>query len=148
MTEPLLLNPDSPWFFPLFVLMWLAISGLLALISGWHGLAGQFPDQPSATGERFRFAAAAIGWPWLPVSYSGCLFLTFAPGGMRMSILFPFRLLSPPMFIPWTAVESIVERRLLFWRSTVLTLRDNGTRIRLYGPAGRYLARTRGTSAS
>jgi len=148
MPESAFPDPASPWFFPFFVLMWVSICSMLAVFSGWYSLASRFPAERAVEGERFRFASAAFGRPWFPVSYGNCLFFTVAPTGVRLSILFLFRPLSPPMFIPWSQVESVSEHRFLFARSTVVHFRGHWSRIKVYGRAGRYIleAHQRATS--
>jgi hypothetical protein len=121
--------------------MWVGICSMLAVFSGWKSLSSRFPSEQIVDGERFRFASAAFGQPWFPVNYSNCLFFTVAPTGLRLSILFLFRPLSPPMFIPWSQIESVSEQRFLFMRSTVVRFRDHWSRIRVYGSAGQYILR-------
>lgn len=99
------------WFFPLFALMWVAISFLLSQTSGWSKLAAQFKSKQVAEGEQFRFVSGSMGIRPFPVSYGGCLFLTVNEVGFRLSLLFPFRLFCPPLFIPWKAVESVEQKR-------------------------------------
>src|SRR5580704_5661625 len=91
---------QSEWFFPLFVLWWLFLTGLLAYFGGWTSLAGRLradgPDVP-VDGKRFRFASGSLGRRFFPVSYGNCLFVVVAPQGLRLSIFLPFRFLSPPL---------------------------------------------------
>lgn len=132
-------NPASLWFFPFFILMWLSICSLLALLSGWKSLAARFPSAQVVEGESFRFASAAFGHSWFPVSYGNCLFFTVSPTGLHASIFFLFRPLSPPMFIPWSQVESVSAHRFLFVGSTVIRFRDHWSHIKVYGRAGQYI---------
>jgi hypothetical protein len=130
-------SPDSAWFFPFFVLFWLAITGLLALIGGWRYLAFRFPATDTVEGEKFRFVSGSMGRPYFPVNYGSCLFVTVGRRGFRLSIFFPFRPLSPPLFFPWSSIESIDEKRFLFMPHTVIGLRDCWPTLSLYGKAGK-----------
>ena len=125
--------PDSPWFLPFFLVMWLAITGLLAQVSGWASLATRFRRQLPVEGKTFRFASASMGLRWFPVSYGACLRFVVGPIGMRVSIWLPFRLLSPPLFFPWSQVESVVERRFLFMRSVVVRFVGHWSQMRVSG---------------
>ena len=78
----------------------------------------------------------------MPVSYGNCLFVTVNTQGLYLSIFFPFRFLSPPLFIPWSRVESIQERRILFVTHYVILIRDNWSRITLRGTPGRRAKET------
>src|SRR5436309_2138190 len=79
--ENIMPTPDSEWFFPAFVLFWLAMSGGLSLMGGWYRLAEKFKSDEPIDGERFRFRSGAIGWGALPVSYGSCLFATVGAKG-------------------------------------------------------------------
>ena len=129
------------WFFPFFAAMWCGISALLAMLGGWAWLARSFKAEQSTQGKRFRFVSGSMGASVLPVSYSGCLFITVGETGFRLSILFLFRLLSPPLFIPWRAIESVESRRLLLSRRTVIRIRDRWPTISIRGEAGEELQR-------
>jgi len=130
-TVPAFLDPK--WIFPAFAAMWLGLTGLLARLGGWTTLAGRFQSNEPVDGERFRFASGSLGSRWCPVSYGGCLFVTVAPTGVRLSLFLPFRFLSPPFFVPWTAVESVTQKKGLFMRSTTLTLQGTWPRLTLRG---------------
>jgi len=124
--------PDSGWFFPLFILMWLAISAALSLIGGWHALADRFASMESVEGDRYRFRTADIGWgPW-PVSYGACLFLTVGPKAFSMSVLFVFRFLHPRLVIPWDAVERC--DRVKFWLMNRVAVHVKGSNRRILFP--------------
>ena len=128
------------WFFPFFICLWLGISALISLIGGWHSLAGEFPAVDSVEGERSRFASGSLGrWPFPVSSYGGCLFLTIGDHGFRLSIFFPFRFLSPPLFIPWSEVESVESGRFLFVLYTLVRLHRGWPVLSLRGRAARYM---------
>jgi hypothetical protein len=137
---PTYLEPQ--WFIPLFALMWLGVTGLLAHLSGWTSLARSYRAGAPSNGERFRFVSGSMGLRFLPVSYGSCLFVRVEKQGFHLSILLPFRFLTPPLFIPWSDVESAVESRFLLFRYTVLTVRSQWPRITIRGAAGTALSRT------
>jgi hypothetical protein len=137
---PLPFSPESldpRWFPALFVAMWLVITGVLAHLSGWASLAALFRAESRVEGVRFWFVSGSLGRRFLPVSYGNCLFVTVSPKGLYLSIFFPFRFLSPPLFVPWSRVESAVERRSLFMPYVVISVRDHWARISLRGASGR-----------
>jgi len=127
------------WFLPLFALMWLVITGLLSCIGGWASLARAFPARNEVDGERFRFRSGSLGRRYFPVRYGNCLFVTINQTGFRLSILFPFRFLSPPIYVPWDDVVAVEEKRLFFFRYYVLSIRDHWSRISVRGAPGRSL---------
>jgi hypothetical protein len=128
------------WFFPLFLLWWLFLGGVLAYLGGWTSLAGRFrADGPNVPvdGERFRFASGSLGRGFFPVSYGNCLFVLVAAEGLRLSIGLPFRFLSPPLYIPWVDFESVARRRVLFLEFVTFTIPHSLVRLSLRGAAGR-----------
>jgi hypothetical protein len=135
--SPELLKPQ--WFIPMFASLWLGVNALLAVLSGWIGLAAQFRASDPIQGQVFRFASGAMGTSILPVSYGSCLFITVNQTGFGLAILFLFRFLSPPLFIPWRAVESIETKRFLLTRRTVIRLRGHWATVSVRGAAGRCI---------
>jgi hypothetical protein len=130
------------WFFPLFALLWTGISVVLSMLGGWARLAESFRAAGPVEGERFRFVSGSMGAASLPVSYGNCLFVTVNDAGFGLSILFPFRLFSPPLFIPWSAVESVETRRVLFTTRVVVRLRAHWPVLSVRGSAGTCLLDT------
>ena len=142
MSQTWLPEPGSPWFLVFFVCMWAVITGALANLSGWASLATRFRSLSPISGEPFRFASAGMGFRWLPVSYGSCLKFMVNSQGFGMSILFPFRFLSPPLFIPWAQVESVTKRRFLFFRSVVVQVKGHWAQIRIGGRVGESILET------
>lgn len=130
---------EPQWFIPLFALMWFGIGGLLSLLSGWWSLASRFRATDTIQGENFRFVSGSMGLRFFPVNYSSCLFVTINDEGFRVAILFVFRFLSPPLFIPWEGVESMVENRFLFMRYAAIRIRENWPMLSFYGRAGKRI---------
>jgi hypothetical protein len=118
---PQFLEPQ--YFFPLFIGGWLGVTALLAYLGGWVSLAKEFRTDAPAAGESFRFVSGGMGRAAFPVSYRSCLSLVVTPAGFRLAILFPFRLLSPPLFVPWTRVESLEEGRRFLVKSVQIRIR-------------------------
>jgi hypothetical protein len=131
---------EQPQWLVLFVaLVWVVISGLLALLGGWLRLATAFRAEEQVDGEKFRFVSGSLGVRALPVRYNNCFFLTVNDSGFRLSIVLLFRLFCPPLFIPWRAVESVDVRRVLLLRYTVVRLREHWPILSIRGSAGRRI---------
>ena len=134
-------------FFPLFALLWAGISVALSMLGGWARLAGTFRAPGPVAGERFRFVSGSMGAASLPVSYGNCLFVTVSDAGFGLAILFPFRLSSPPLFIPWSAVASVETRKVFFSTRAVVRLRDHWPVLSVRGSAGKCLLDTHARAA-
>jgi len=133
---------------PLFLLgfscLWCGVCCLLSLIGGWHTLSKTYRRQTVRDGKLFGFASMALGstespWRWFPVNYNGCLFIKVGDQGLDISILFPFRMLHPPLHIPWSAIESCSEQKLLFSKSVQVKLAAPRQQLNFGGPAGKAI---------
>lgn len=132
-----------PWFLVSFAVLWVGVVALLAWASGWRAPAERFRSTRPVDGERFRFVSGSIGTSkWFPVYYRGALFITINGEGFLLSIFFPFRLGSPPLFIPWTEAESVTEEAAWFVNRAVVRLRGLPTIIMIAGRAGQRMAET------
>jgi len=131
---PRMIQPQG--FLVMFVFVWFATTGLLAFVGGWATLAAWFRASEPIEGHRFRFASGSMGRRFLPVQYRNCLFVTVADSGLHLSILFLLRFLSPLLFLPWTEVEAVTEKRTFFVPQFVITFRGQWPRVSLYGQAG------------
>lgn len=108
-------------------------------------MAKKFRTERSPDGERFRFVSGSMGTRFVPVNYGNCLFVTLNEAGIGLSILFPFRFQSPPLFLPWADVEAVSERRFLFvLRYVVIVMKGHWPRISLYGRVSEAIRRFHG----
>jgi len=96
-----------------FPIMWVSISILLSRMGGWAKLAECYADRGDEQGETHYMRSGSVG----VVNYSSCLTLCVCKNGLRLSVLFPFRIGHPPLFIPWDQFHRISEKRVLFFRS-------------------------------
>ena len=146
MSEQIPTYMQLQYFVPLFAAMWLGATGLLAHLSGWAHLAKQYKANGALEGNRFHFASGSMGLRFFPVNYGNCLFVTVTAQGIRLAILFAFRFQSPPFYLPWSDVESVVEKRFLFlFPYTVITVKDHWPRISLWGRAGKAVVESYGS---
>lgn len=126
-------------FFLLFVVLWLGITGGLAHVSGWADMATKFRQRKPFLGESFTSVSGAMGKGRFPVGYRSCLSVVVGQTGFSLAVLFPFRLLSPPLLIPWSQVETVVDEKLLFARYTRVRLHGQWQVISIRGPAGQRI---------
>ncbi len=127
------------WFFPLFVIMWFSIAALLSRTGGWSTLAKNFRAKQSEIGESFGFVSGSMGANKFPVSYGNCMFVTVNDRGFRLSLLFLLRFQSPPLFIPWSQIDSIEAKTLLLTRRTVIRVRNQWPVIWVRGRAAKSI---------
>lgn len=105
MTLPILLIAISLPIF--FVGLWLFVTGLLGLISGWFALTKLYPDRPEAAILTMPYHQSGFMGP--SVRLNGVLQFSTRPSGMRIGIMRPFGPFSRDFFVPWSEM-SIAHR--------------------------------------
>lgn len=99
LNEEWLLN--NFWIF--FALLWvIALIGISAM-GGWRDLAERYTARKPFQGKLYRFKGAQMRWL---TNYGGCLNIGANTEGLYMSLLFPFRIGHPPLFIPWRDIQT------------------------------------------
>ena len=93
-----------------FPILWCGACLLLSHIGGWAGLATRYRDGENAAGQSRYLCSGRIGM----VNYNSCLTLGVSKTGLRLAVLFPFRVGHRPIFIPWSDFHSVAQRRILF----------------------------------
>jgi hypothetical protein len=131
-------NQPPPLWFPLFfIALWLGVSTLLSLVGGWFALSQHYRAAQDIQGQKFRMTSGSVGWSgFIPVGYGNCLIATVGDSGLRLGVFFLFRLFHPTLFIPWSAMESVEQKRWLFYKGSVISIRGLRLRITLYGGLG------------
>jgi hypothetical protein len=100
-------------FFPLFfAVLWLTVTTILAVLSGWFRLMARFPNQVDEQPLlRVRGQSGSMG---LGVSMSGVLTLSICPSGLRVGIMRVFGPFCRDFFVPWQDI-SITRKNVLLW---------------------------------
>jgi hypothetical protein len=94
-----------------FPVIWVALSLFMSSVGGWAALAARYPDRNSERGPTYYLRSGAVG----AVGYRSCLILRVCDNGLRMSVLFPFRIGHPPLFIPWDQFHNAEIAWFLFF---------------------------------
>jgi hypothetical protein len=104
-------------FFPLFfAALWLTVTTILAMLSGWFRLMARFPNQTEEPLLRIRWQSGSMG---LGVSMRGILTLSVCPSGLRVGIMRVFGPFCRDFFVPWEAL-SISRKNVLPWQTARL----------------------------
>jgi hypothetical protein len=130
------------WFPLLFIGVWLLVCALISLTGGWHRLAARFPASSGIDGEAFRFASMSLGSGLFPVRYRNTLFVMVGRSGLGLSVFFPFRVLHPPLFIPWSAVETVRREPSWLMNPVAVYIRGFDKRLLFHGRAGKRILET------
>lgn len=93
---------------PLFFgVLWIGVTTVLGLMSGWFALASQFPDRPEETLAKINGQSGTMGA--FGVNFNGILNFEVCPSGLRVSVNRIFGPFSHPFFVPWDNIS--VERK-------------------------------------
>jgi hypothetical protein len=101
---------NAAGFFVFFAVMWLIVTTILAVLSGWFRLMEAFPDQPSDPIMRLRAQSGRIG-PL--VSMSGVLTLSVCTAGLRVGMMRLFGPFCRDFLVPWQSI--VVVRKSTFF---------------------------------
>ena len=134
---PTLLEPQ--WLVPLFVATCLAGAALLARVAGWPSLAATIRAQSVPGGESLRFVTGSLGSLAFPIKYKSCLRLVLNGEGFYLALMFPFKVASPALFVPWTQVESCTVEQAFSRPIALLRFSGQWSVLKLHGVAAQLI---------
>ena len=104
-----------PYFFPIFFIgMWLVVTTILGITSGWFRLQQRFPSKKEVSRLTLKMLSGRMG---LGVHMGGVLTLSACPSGLRVRMLRLFGPFGRPFMVPWEQVKA--EPRTLFFLPSV-----------------------------
>lgn len=103
---------------PLMIGFWVAVTGLLASMSGWPDLADTFPGRERPQGEVFKNAVFKVG----SVGEKGVTTMIATAVGLYLVPATPFRFRRPAVLVPWNRVRYVESHRVLWRHSLTLDL--------------------------
>jgi hypothetical protein len=107
-----------PVWFPLFFVgLWLLVSAILSVMSGWTDLAKRFRSSRRPEGRSLSWQVVSVGF----VPENGVTALVVSPEGLYLSSFPIFRFMRPPLLVPWNEVR-LVSSRSFFGRIERFTL--------------------------
>lgn len=102
----------------LFASIWLTVSTILSLLSGWFRLMARFPNLTEAPLLRIRRQSGTMG---RGVSLHGVLTLSVCPSGLRVGMMRLFGPFCRDFFVPWEVI-SVTRKKNLFRSAAKLRL--------------------------
>jgi hypothetical protein len=101
---------QSPYVYLVLICIfcWIALSILIAKLSGWARLARHYRADAPPDGARFHFQSAGMRF-W--TSYSGCLTVGANRKGLYLAVWFLFRFGHPPLIVPWRDITMTACKR-------------------------------------
>jgi FtsH-binding integral membrane protein len=105
-----------------FVALWLAVTTILALLSGWFALMRAYPDQDETPVLRLSWQSGSMG---LGVGMRGVLTLSVCPSGLRVQMMRLFGPFLRGFLVPWNEI-AIVRKTTFFMPVAELRLGHAG----------------------
>lgn len=109
--------------FPLFfAALWLAVTSLIGLLTGWYGLMQRYPDRHERPVLHLRGQLGFMG-P-LNSRLRGVLRLSVCPSGLRVGMFRLFGPFSRDFFVPWEEISVAHARWFLIGEMAIMTFGD------------------------
>jgi hypothetical protein len=123
------------WFaaiFPIYFLgLWLLVSTVISVMSGWFSLGEKFRNRVAFNGKKWWGQSGQMRWL---TNYTGCLILGANSQGLYLGALFLFRFMHPPLLVPWGEIRVRRTTRWLFGESVTFTMgHELGVNLRISG---------------
>jgi hypothetical protein len=99
----------------IIIFCWIALSILIAKLSGWARLTRHYRADAPFDGARFHFQSAGMRFG---MNYGGCLTVGVNRMGLYLAVWFLFRIGHPPLLIPWRDI-TMTERKKFFIQQVV-----------------------------
>jgi hypothetical protein len=130
---------NFPLMFPVFfVLMWLAVSIILGIFSGWYLLMTRYPNREEEELLSLKRLSGSMG---LGVRMNRILSISVCPSGLRIGMMRVFGVLSRDFFVPWQEI-SVNRKDGFFGQSAELRFGNPSTgRLRIPSHIADRLAR-------
>jgi len=113
--------------FAAFVVFWLTVMFLVAIMSGWRKLAEKYglqDGQEMPEGEKFGWKSAALRGR-LPTSYNNCLNFFICSEGLGIAPVKIFAFGHPPLFVPWAEI-ALSERKSFIGKPLNVAIGETG----------------------
>jgi hypothetical protein len=124
------------WLLPLVALPAFALSFIAVAYSisrmGWSDFAARHDTSMAAHGP--SMIARSLRFDRFFASYNNAVRVSFLPGGLHFSVLFPFSAAHRPFLLPWSSVTRAEREPAWFGERYVVELDDAAGRIRIRFP--------------
>ena len=112
---------SNPLFFVLyFIALWVLVSYIVGLLSGWLSLSRRFRDIGAFYSYQWPFQSVRMRTLW--GNYHNCANFGADEGGLYMAVFPLFRLGHAPLHIPWSEIQVVSGKRGLIFKRRKLLL--------------------------
>jgi hypothetical protein len=107
---------NNPLIFVLyFIAVWVLVSYVIGLLSGWVFLSRRFPDSGVFYSYQWPFQSVRMRNLW--GTYSNCANFGADEAGLYMAVFPIFSIGHPPLFIPWSEIQVVSSTEVLYSRN-------------------------------
>ncbi len=108
------------YIFPfIFIGMWILVTYIISKM-GWDDLVEKFKVERKFSGRRIGIISASIN----SGNYQNAIILKYDERGFYLSPSILFRLFHPAVFIPWTEIKDVREKKIFLTKYTELIIGD------------------------
>lgn len=124
-------------FIVFFAAIWLVVTTLLGVMSGWFSLMSRYPNRSEAALLTLNNRSGTMG---LGVHFNGILKLGVCPSGLRIGVWRIFGLFCRDFFVPWSELRVTRLNRVL-WQTAALQFGPGVGKLKLPAYTADKLAR-------
>lgn len=100
------------FIFPVFfVALWLFVTAILSVASGWYKLMSRFPDRSETPLLQLSMQSGSMG---RGVNFNNILRLASCPSGLRVGVLKLFGVFARDFLVPWNEIQVRRYKWLMF----------------------------------
>lgn len=119
MTDWVAILDESLWIGGVAAIVgWFGLCLTLANFGSWNEIARRYPASNAPHGRRFLLESVRLGRTFYPV----CVTIHVCENGVYLSVIAPFRLGHPPIFIPAKVMHHYRTARRIFVRRSVFDI--------------------------
>jgi hypothetical protein len=111
---------ESAIFVLYFIVLWVLVSYLVGLLSGWIALSRRFRDSGAFYSYQWPFQSVRMRTLW--GNYHNCASFGADEAGLYMAVFPPFRIGHAPLLIPWSEIQVLSGNRGFIFKKRKLLL--------------------------
>lgn len=77
---------------------------------GWKSLAEKYRFDDKSEGERIGITSLSVN----SANYNNAIVVKYNYNGLYLKTIFLFRLFHPPVFIPWSEIKNVRDKKIFF----------------------------------
>ncbi|MFZ0418249.1 MAG: hypothetical protein WAM04_09080 [Candidatus Sulfotelmatobacter sp.] len=82
--------------------MWVLVSTIISFVGGWFALSQVYRTRVPFTGAKWRMQSGQLRYL---MGYNNILTIGVSPQGLYLANMFLFRLMHPPLLVPWSEIK-------------------------------------------